>query len=215
MEFNISIENRRHMLFMNKINRFDTNKCVQLENDNVEWKEVRIDELFELVRKSGPKYDVRESSSVMTRTKQIPYYSMLGHDNGLKGYVEKASIEDDGFYIIVGNYGSSNTTYCSYCIKPKKEWKDKLGEDVLSNIAFLIGQAFVKKYTYSNSLNLNRLMNETVILPFDKLSDEILNVTKICCLHANDKFSKFNDVMMRMNDMLNELEEMNCIKHVK
>ena len=179
-KFQDFIEDRRHA-FMSAINhRKDLNKLAKPENKKCEWRDIKIMDMFTIMSKPKIKYNVNESSPLPTEDKQIPFYSMLDHDNGLKGYVEKAGIEGDDLYIIIGNYGSSNSSYCSYCIRapfnydcvntivisPKENFKH-LTEDNLVKIAFIIGQTFVKKYTYGNALNSTRLQKETVKLPFN------------------------------------------------
>lgn len=210
LEFNISIENRRHMLFMNTMNKFDVSKCVPLENDNVEWREVRIDELFEVV-------PIKNKENIAKCKEGIyPLIGQSSFNNGIVKYIDHYEFDtnealvsishDNGGFAFVQK-GKFAMTEKMHLMKLTDKYKH-LTEDDLIYIAFLMTQKFTKLYSYSTKLNNSRLMNETVILPFDKLSDEILDVNKICCLHVNDKFSKFNDVMMRMNDMLNELEKM-------
>ena len=212
LAFYTSTENRRHVMFMNRMNKFNTSKCSPLENNNVEWREVRIDELFELV--NGVKtFDQNLSKG------PYPYISASSSNNGITGYVNEFSYDtNENCVITVAGFGSSGSCFVqkgkfairghgSIMILSLKIQYKYLTEDDLVKIAFLMTQKFGKIYSYNNSLNNSRLMNETVILPFDKRNDEIVDLNKICCIHVNDKFSRFDEIMMNMNEELNALEK--------
>ena len=199
-------------MFMNRINKFNTSKCSPLENNNVEWREVRIDELFELVNRVKT-FDQNLSKG------PYPYISASSNNNGITGYVNEYSYDTNENYVItVAGFGSSGSCFVqkgkfairghgSIMILSLKIQYKYLTEDNLVKIAFLMTQKFGKIYSYNNSLNNSRLMNETVILPFDKRNDKIVDLNKICCIHVNDKFSRFDEMMMKLNEELNELEK--------
>ena len=210
LSFYTSTENRRHALFMNKMNKIDVNKCALLDNPNFEWREVRIDELFELV--NGVKtFDQNLSKG------PYPYISASSSNNGITGYVNEFSYDtNENCVITVAGFGSSGSCFVqkgkfairghgSIMILSLKIQYKYLTENDLVKIAFLMTQKFGNIYSYNNSLNNSRLMNETVILPFDKRNDEIVDLNKIYCIHVNDKFSRFDEMMMKMNEELNVL----------
>ena len=213
LAFYTSIENRRHVMFMNIMNKFDTSKCSPLENNNVEWREVRIDELFELVKCKG--YNTKD-----LKDGPYPLIMSVSTNNGIQRYVDKWCVdtEEIGCPVITvpvtGSVGYCFVQKGKFCVSDnvppnilKPTDKYKFIEDDLVKIAFLMTQKFTKIYSYSTKLNNSRLMNETVILPFDKRNDEIVDLNKICCIHANDKFSRFDEMMMKMNEELNALEK--------
>ena len=135
---------------------------------NVIMKEVRIDELFELVKVKG--HDTKD-------LKDGPYPLIMSTSvqNGIGRYVDKYSL--DGDYITIPSTGS-----VGYCFVQRGKFamlnsnahpptviKLKSSHQYLNSclgcFAFIMTQKFTKLYSYSTKLNNSRLMNETIELP--------------------------------------------------
>ena len=175
--------------------------------DNCSWINIRIGDYFNVIPKpSGDaKYNVNQTSEYATEEKRIPFYSMLDHDNGLRGFVEIPAVEGDEYYILVGNYSSKNKNakessesnkYCSYLIQAPFNYdsvntiviqpNDKLNhldEEELRFIACMIGFELEEKYSYSDSINQTVLLNEHIRLPYDEKLKRI--EPKLLCIFNN------------------------------
>ena len=193
-----------------------------IENENCDWREVKISDIFDIMKKpSGElKYDVSECSATMTETKQCPYYSMIDHNNGLKGYVEKPAVSGNDWYIIVGNYSSKaksgkqtsnhKNSYCCYVIqapfnysisvtvmKPKSELSYLTTHD-LHFIAFNIGLEFTERFSFGDALNGSKLCEQVVKLPFDTEDDKLK--PSVCSWYDCDEWRvRYRDV--RVDEM--------------
>lgn len=149
-----------------------------IDNDDepgCEWREVRIDELFEVVKvknkeniakcNDGPYPLIGQSSFNNGIVKYIDHYEFdtnlplvtISHDNGGFAFVQK---------------GKFAITEKMHLMKLTDKYKH-LTENDLMNITFLMTQKFTKIYSYSTLLNNTRLMNETVRLPYDKRTGQI------------------------------------------
>ena len=146
----------------------------------VMMREVRIDELFELVKVKG--YDTKD-------LKDGPYPLIMSTSvqNGIGRYVDKYSL--DGDYITVPSTGSvgycfvqrgkfamlNSNAHPPTVIKLKSSYQYL--NSCLGCFAFIMTQKFTKFYSYSTKLNNSRLMNETIELPVvvRGLSEEQIN----------------------------------------
>lgn len=186
-----------YAIYLSVQDDYNDKKNPIMKTDEAMYKRIKVGDILELLSKSS-KYDVRDVLEIPTTKVKIPFYSMIDHNNGLKGFVEKASFTDNGYYIIVGKYASKSndvendkqktpikSVYCSYLIRAPfsnssdvfvlkpKECLSHLSYEELSYIAFRMGLEFSQKYVYFDALNSNRLLNETVELPFDPKSNLI------------------------------------------
>lgn len=198
------------------------------ENEKCEWREVKISDVFDIMKKpSGDlKYDVNECSETMTESKKVPYYSMIDHNNGLKGYVEKAAINGNDWYIIVGNYSSKakngkqtsnhKNSYCCYVIQApfnydsvhtiiirRKDEFSYLTPHDLHFIAFNIGLEFTERFSHGDALTGSKLLEQVVKLPFDTEDDKLK--PSVCSWYECDEWKvKYHDV--RVDEMFERVK---------
>lgn len=191
--------------------------------DNCSWIDITIGDYFEPgpKPKGNSKYNVNQTSEYATEEKQIPFYSMLDHDNGLRGFVEIPAVEGDGYYIMVGNYSSKNKNakessesnkYCSYLIQAPFNYdsvhtivikpNDKLShldEEELRFIAFMIGVELEEKYSYSDSINRTNLLNEHIRLPYNEKLKRV--EPKLLSFFNNDDLYKVRYENLNINEV--------------
>ena len=148
----------------------DWSKMSKKENDDCEWREVKISDLFEFVQKE------KHNSKV-----SCPLISCSGHNNGVSKYVNY--YEFDGKYITVATCGDSSAGLCfvqedkfainELVVVIKLKDKYKYLENDLLQISSLMTFQFRMKYSFSYMLNRTRLMNEHINLPFRKSTNNI------------------------------------------
>ena len=150
---------------------------------NVIMKEVRIDELFELVKVKG--YNTKD-----LKDGPYPLIMSVSNNNGIQRYVDKwcVNTEEIGCPVITipvtGSVGYCFVQKDKFCISdnvPPNMLKLKSSHQYLNSclgcFAFIMTQKFTKLYSYSTKLNNSRLMNETIELPVvvRGLSEEQIN----------------------------------------
>lgn len=132
------------------------------EDLKCEFRDVRIDELFELMPKG------KNHSYGNLPTGQYPFISNSTHNNGVVCYVDY--YDYDGTYITVtpdGNAGKCFVQRGKFAVqdvvnvlKLKPEYQYL--EECLSSLAFAMTMEFRMKYSYNHKLYKDRLMNETI-----------------------------------------------------
>ena len=163
-------EECRHAQRTNEIRRMIMN---QQEEDRMndyplpedlkcEFRDVRIDELFEYAGNG------KQENNDLPDGK-YPLISTSSHNNGIIKYVNKYDF--DGTYVTVTFNGSVGSCFVQrgkftlghgqvIALKLKPEYQYL--EECLSSLAFAMTMEFRMKYSYSNKLNQQRLMNETI-----------------------------------------------------
>lgn len=138
-------------------------------------KEIKMSELFEYAG-TGTKIKGNE-------TGKYPLISRSETDNGITSYTD--DYKYDGNYITVAGDSSApvfvqegrfDVTVKVYVLKLLKKYEYL--EQYLGCIAFIMRCQFkTKGYSYSNGINSQRLMNETISLPTidGKINENLLN----------------------------------------
>ena len=147
---------------MNQQEEDEKNDYPLPEDLKCEFRDVRIDELFELMPRIG-----RHSYNSLP-TGQYPFIANSAHNNGIVCYVDYNDF--DGTYITVTSNGSAGKCFVQrgkfavqdeiHVLKLKPEYQ--FLEECLSSLAFAMTMEFRMKYSYNNKLNKERLMNETI-----------------------------------------------------
>ena len=171
----ILIENEK-MKYFNEINKniSDCNKIIELTEEfkikiqkfnNLkvkEWKQIKISDYFEIPKlKQVANKDTYESG-------EYPLISAGATNDGIIKYINHYDYE--GEYLTVARSGTAGTTFyqngrfsiCTACklLKPLKT--NNLN---LKLVALLLNYYLTKKYTYSNTIVNNKLLNEIIYYP--------------------------------------------------
>ena len=171
----ILIENEK-MKYFNEINKniSDCNKIIELTEEfkikiqkfnNLkvkEWKQIKIGDYFEIPKlKQVANKDTYESG-------EYPLISAGATNDGIIKYINHYDYE--GEYLTVARSGTAGTTFyqngrfsiCTACklLKPLKT--NNLN---LKLVALLLNYYLTKKYTYSNTIVNNKLLNEIIYYP--------------------------------------------------
>ena len=171
----ILIENEK-MKYFNEINKniSDCNKIIELTEEfkikiqkfnNLkvkEWKQIKISDYFEIPKlKQVANKDTYESGD-------YPLISAGATNNGIIKYINHYDYE--GEYLTVARTGTAGATFyqngrfsiCTACklLKPLKT--NNLN---LKLVALLLNYYLTKKYTYSNTIVNNKLLNEIIYYP--------------------------------------------------
>ena len=147
---------------MNQQEEDEKNDYPLPEDLKCEFRDVRIDELFEYAGNGK-----QENNNLPDGL--YPLISTSSHNNGIIKYVNKYDF--DGTYITVAFNGSVGTCFVQrgkftlghgqvIALKLKPEYQ--FLEECLSSLAFAMTMEFRMKYSYNNKLNKERLMNETI-----------------------------------------------------
>ena len=147
---------------MNQQEEDEKNDYPLPEDLKCEFRDVRIDELFEYAGKG------KEHAYNNLPTGKYPFISNSAHNNGIVCYVDYYDF--DGTYITVTSDGSAGKCFIQRgkfavqdtvnVLKLKPEYQ--FLEECLSSLAFAMTMEFRMKYSYSNKLYRERLMNETI-----------------------------------------------------
>lgn len=153
-------------LFANEIKYDDIIHIKSIEYKPIkEWKKYKISDLMNLlpIKNAGNKGNTNDGEYLLISTGQ--------QNNGLLKYVDK--YEYDGTihkYITVAMTGSSGSSF----YQPFKFLTSdrvrvlEIKEDVNINphlIALMMNNSLIKKYSYSNGLSINKLLNEEIDIP--------------------------------------------------
>ena len=169
---------------------------------NVIMREVRIDELFELV--NFKEYDIKDLNKG-----PYPLISCTNSNNGIIGYYDKYSLDGTiiPYITVAGNcggicfvqqskFGMLNNHGMNKVIKLKSSHQHL--NSCLGCFAFIMTQKFTKLYSYSTKLNNSRLMNETIELPVvvrglseEQINDLINGLTTIDEITDSGKSDKY------------------------
>ena len=149
---------------MNQQEEDEKNDYPLPEDLKCEFRDVRIDELFELMPKNLLTQDEIKSNG------SYPFVSCSGHNNGIIKYVN--DYKYDGTFITVATNGDATAGTCfvqrgKFAVHPmvlvlKLKPEYQFLEECLSSIAFAMTMEFRMKYSHSNVLSQQRLMNETI-----------------------------------------------------
>ena len=153
------------------INQYKINKLAYkpLINDVIvfkeikEWKKYTISELMNIVNISK-RFKVNQSNNGV-----YPLITRPGENNGITKYINDYSVESGYFTIAPSGGSTGHCFYHPYPIAVDDYLKIlKLNESVNINphlIALLITYNLTKKYSYTNRLTINKLMNEVINIP--------------------------------------------------
>ena len=153
------------------INQYKINKLAYkpLINDVIvfkeikEWKKYTISELMNIVNISK-RFKVNQSNNGV-----YPLITRPGKNNGITKYINDYSVESGYFTIAPSGGSTGHCFYHPYPIAVDDYLKIlKLNESVNINphlIALLITYNLTKKYSYTNRLTINKLMNEVINIP--------------------------------------------------
>ena len=147
---------------MNQQEEDEKNDYPLPEDLKCEFRDVRIDELFEYAGNGKQENNYLPDGP-------YPLISTSSHNNGIIKYVNKYDF--DGTYITITFNGSVGTCFIQrgkftlghgqvIALKLKPEYQ--FLEECLSSLAFAMTMEFRMKYSYNNKLNKERLMNETI-----------------------------------------------------
>ena len=185
-KFYQSVEDRRHECMSSIVASMDWSKLNSKENEWCEWRDVRIDELFELVKVKGYKTSELKDGP-------YPLIMSMSTNNGIQRYVDKYVLDTnelESLVITVAMKGS--TGYCfvqegkfclsdngpPYVLKPRDKYKYL--NDALGLLAFIMTNKFTHYYNYNNNITYDRLHNETIKLPHDKRTGKLdINATNM------------------------------------
>ena len=152
------------------INQYKINKLAYkpLINDVIvfkeikEWKKYTISELMNIVNISK-RFKVNQSNNGI-----YPLITRSGENNGITKYINDYSVES-GYFTIAPSGSTGHCFYHPYPVAVDGLLKIlKLNESVNINphlIALLITYNLTKKYSYTNGLTINKLMNEVINIP--------------------------------------------------
>ena len=152
------------------INQYKINKLAYkpLINDVIvfkeikEWKKYTISELMNIVNISK-RFKVNQSNNGL-----YPLITRSGENNGITKYINDYSVES-GYFTIAPSGSTGHCFYHPYPVAVDGLLKIlKLNESVNINphlIALLITYNLTKKYSYTNGLTINKLMNEVINIP--------------------------------------------------
>ena len=147
---------------MNQQEEDEKNDYPLPEDLKCEFRDVRIDELFEYAGNGK-----QENNNLPNGP--YPLISRSGHNNGIIKYVNK--YDYDGTYITIALHGTVGSCFVQrgkftlghgqvIALKLKPEYQ--FLEECLSSLAFAMTMEFRMKYSYNNNLTLDRIMNETI-----------------------------------------------------
>ena len=176
--FHEAIERRRNE-FSNKVIGLTDFKSLYKEDDsiknNCEWRDVKIDELFE--------YIGRGKRTASTDSKgAYPLISARNNHNGICDYIDE--FDYDGTYMTVANQGNGGAGYCfvqegkfacvsTVSILRLKDEYDYLDIDQLIKIGFIMTAVLKRLFSHSRGATQERIMCDFIALPFNPETNEI------------------------------------------
>ena len=167
-EFNMITHGRGYLLGLKKNSIKTMNKTLKL--NSVDWKEFKINDLFDRIEKGKCKNTNEETKQSING---VSFLSATLNNNGVSGFVEPNSLLQKGNCIMFVNQGDGGAGYSVY----KRE-------DFISTTSNSFGYAkwinkytglfvasilcrFKEKYTFGYGRTENRLRKDKVFLPID------------------------------------------------
>ena len=167
-EFNMITHGRGYLLGLKKKSIKTMNKTLKL--NSVDWKEFKINDLFDRIEKGKCKNTNEETKQSING---VSFLSATLNNNGVSGFVEPNSLLQKGNCIMFVNQGDGGAGYSVY----KRE-------DFISTTSNSFGYAkwinkytglfvasilcrFKEKYTFGYGRTENRLRKDKVFLPID------------------------------------------------
>ena len=181
------VEERYHALIKSNLAGTDWNIFERDENDNCEWREVKISDVFELCKFKG-------FNTKILKDGEYPLIMSVSSNNGIQRYVDRYCVDTEELEYrngiitcpVTGSVGYCFVQQGKFCLSdnvppntliPLKEYWYLTTAD-LTKITFILTRYFITKYNYSTKLNNTRLMNEVVSLPFNTKTNQIdLSIT--------------------------------------
>ena len=167
-------------------------------DENLEMKEIKFTDMFEYIGRGKCKANNNEKG-------EYPLVSASTKNNGIIKYINIYSFghDENDLNITVAVDGNGAGTcfvqkgkfdcVADVCvIKLKDEWNEKINNEEHMNILVqLMTSQFTKRYNWSYKLNQQRLKDESLMIPFDKRTNEV----NFDLLHVED-FSMENVINM-------------------
>ena len=152
-------------LLPNNIEYINNNIVYEIINNNYkvkEWKKLKISDYFELAK---PKKTFTINKSIEG---EYPLITRSNNNNGISKFINDYSF--DGEYITIAPSGSTGSCFYhsgKFAVDGQiKTFKSKDNNNIDLNIwALMINYYLTKKYSYTNGLTINKILNEEINIP--------------------------------------------------